>query len=119
MTPVTTEARAAAWVWAPPGAKLVSKGPPAASVTLICVASTATGPTLLPSAMSGSVILLQLESMLISTAPVTTVAHVSHVLNYVLNHVLKHEGHAELTLPLTCMENADPIPRGPWDNGPP
>lgn len=46
-------------------------------------------------AMSGSVVLTQLGSVLMSIAHVTTGAYV----NYVLNRVLKYKGHAEL-LPL-------------------
>lgn len=103
MTPVTTEGRAAAWVWAPTWGHVGVQGPPSDTDLrgLHCHWAHA--------AAEGHIWvrgLLQLESVLMFTAPVTTVAYVSHVLNL----VLKHEGHAELTPPLTGMGNADPIP---------
>lgn len=52
--------------------------------------------------MSECVVLLQLGSVLMSIAHVSTEAHVNHM----LNHVLKYKGRTELPLPLNGLGRA-------------
>lgn len=80
------------------------------------------GPKLLLLALSRPMILMQLVSVLMSIAHVTTGDHVIQV----FNHESKYKGLTELALPHTDMgrvtphthQSADPIPSQPWDNGP-
>lgn len=64
------------------------------------------GPKLLPMAMSGTVILRQLGSVLMSVGPVSTGAHVNHLLNY----MLKYEGHAGWSLPSLALPLMGELP---------
>lgn len=74
------------------------------------------GHKLQPKAMSGSLVLLLLASVLMSISHVTTGIQV----NRVLDHVLKNQNLVELAPPLTpCLhQRSDPAICPPWDSGP-
>lgn len=70
---------------------------------------------LLGLAISGSMVLLQLWSVLMSDAHVTTGPLPNHVFNLVVNHELKYEGLGEL--PCSCpslAEGKTPPPPESW-----
>lgn len=63
-------------------------------------------PKLLLLAMSGSMVLMQLGSVLLSVVYVTKRGHGNHV----MNHVLKYQHHAELPTPITGLRKVTSPP---------
>lgn len=74
------------------------------------------GHKLQPRAMSGSLVLLLLASVLMSISHVTTEVQVNHV----LDHMLQNQNLVELAPPLThyLHQRSDPAICPPWDSRP-